>query len=71
MIDQKETQEWSCEHTTKDCIVYISQLTVCLIIIITSIINLTLDYTSNRETWLVLLSSCLGYLLPSPTLKKN
>jgi hypothetical protein len=69
---KSEVDTWTCEHTTKDCVVYISQLSVCLIVIITAIVNLSLSNNDkNQSVWLVLLSSCLGYILPSPSMKKN
>ena len=51
-------------------IVYFCQMIIVYIIIITSIINLSLENGSN-ELWISLLSSCIGYALPSPKLKKQ
>ena len=43
---------------------------VCLmVVIIASIINISLS-DSNLNLWIALLTSCLGYLLPSPKIKK-
>jgi hypothetical protein len=50
-------------------IVYLCQMIIVYIIIITSIINLSLQNGKN-ELWISLLSSCIGYALPSPKLKK-
>lgn len=50
-------------------IVYFSQMIIVYVIIITSIINLSLQNGTN-ELWISLLSSCIGYALPSPKLKK-
>ena len=50
-------------------IVYFCQIIIVSAIIITSIINLSLQNGSS-ELWISLLSSCIGYVLPSPKLKK-
>jgi hypothetical protein len=50
-------------------IVYFCQMIIVYIIIITSIINLSLQNGAS-ELWISLLSSCIGYALPSPKLKK-
>ena len=51
-------------------IVYFCQMIIVYVIIITSIINLSLQNGSS-ELWISLLSSCIGYALPSPKLKKG
>ena len=50
-------------------IVYFSQMIIVYIIIIVSIVNLSLQ-NGTSELWISLLSSCIGYALPSPKLKK-
>ena len=50
-------------------IVYFSQMIIVYIIIITSIINLSLQ-NGSTELWISLLSSCIAYALPNPKLKK-
>jgi hypothetical protein len=52
----------------KSEIVFFSQTIILYTVIIVSIYNLSTDNTS--DLWVALLSSCLGYLLPAPTLKK-
>ena len=49
-------------------IVYFCQMIVVYVIIVTSIVNLSLQKGKN-ELWITLLSSAIGYALPSPTLK--
>lgn len=51
-------------------IVYFCQTLLIFIVVITSIVNLTLDHEEGK-LWTALLSSCLGYILPNPKLKKN
>jgi hypothetical protein len=50
-------------------IVYFCQMIIVYVIIITSIINLSL-HNGSSELWITLLSSCIGYALPNPKLKK-
>ena len=49
-------------------IVYFCQMIVVYVIIVTSIVNLSLQNGKN-ELWITLLSSAIGYALPSPILK--
>jgi len=71
-MEQKEQNEWSCNHATKECVVYSIQVATAISVIIISIINLSFESdSSKRQIWLVLLSSCLGYVLPSPTINKK
>lgn len=48
-------------------IVFFAQLFVCITLIIASIVMLAV-HDSNREYWMVILSSLVGYIMPSPTL---
>ena len=50
-------------------IVYFCQMIIVYVIIITSIANLSIQ-NGSTELWISLLSSCIGYALPSPKLKK-
>jgi len=52
----------------KSEIVYFCQMIMVYVIIVTSIVNLSLQNGKN-ELWITLLSSAIGYALPSPTLK--
>jgi len=51
----------------KTKIVFFSQVVLIYIVVLTSIVNISLG--STQQLWFLLLSSCLGYLLPSPSLK--
>lgn len=51
-------------------IVFLCQILVLYTVIIVSIYNLTIG-TENSNLWTALLSSCLGYLLPNPTIKQQ
>jgi hypothetical protein len=52
----------------KSEIVYFCQMIVVYVIIVTSIVNLSLQNGKN-ELWITLLSIAIGYALPKPTLK--
>lgn len=67
---KSEKRDFSCcgNRMPKNQFTYITQVVVIYGIIITAIIHLSLQ-SPNRELWLVLLSSSLGYILPSPGLK--
>jgi hypothetical protein len=64
---QITTTTW--DFSQKECIVYFSQLSVVLIVIIFSVVNLSIG-KSNTELWASLLSACLGYIMPSPSMEK-
>jgi len=49
-------------------IVFFCQIVAIYVIICTSLYNLTVG-SEPANLWITLLSSCVGYLLPSPVLK--
>ena len=51
----------------KSEVVFFVQVILIYIVVIVSIVNITLG--DRQELWIILLTSCLGYLMPSPTLK--
>lgn len=51
-----------------DAIVFISQIALLFIVVITSLVNLSLEH-GNTNLWTMILTSCLGYMLPNPRLK--
>ena len=57
-----------CEPKNK--VTFLSQIVVVFIIITVSLFNLCFQ-RPDRELWLLLLSSSLGYILPNPSLKFN
>lgn len=65
----EHNQEWRLfgSKVPKAEIVYICQIVIVYIIIITSIVNLSLS-NGNPELWISLLCSAIGYALPSPSL---
>ena len=54
----------------KEEVVFFMQVVLIYIVVVTSIVNLTLNKDEGK-LWTALLSSSLGYLLPNPTLKKK
>ena len=69
--DDSRSDKWHLLGTQvpKTEIVYFCQMIIVYIIIITSVINLSIQNGSS-ELWISLLSSCIGYALPNPKLKK-
>ena len=64
------TKNYNCcgNRVPKNQFTYISQIIVIYAIIATSIVRLIIQ-SQVRELWLILLSSSLRYILPSPGLK--
>lgn len=52
-----------------DVIIFGAQVLLLFIVVITSLVNLSLE-RGNTNLWTMILTSCLGYMLPSPSLKK-
>ena len=51
-------------------IVFFCQVILVYIIVISSIVNISLGI-GDQNIWIILLSSGLGYLLPSPSIKNE
>ena len=64
------TKNYNCcgNRVPQNQFTYISQIIVIYAIIATSIVHLSIQ-SQDRELCLILLSSLLGYILPSPGLK--
>ena len=71
-INSGKVPQYTCcgNRVPKNQFTYVSQIIVIYAIIATSIVHLSIQ-SDNRELWLILLSSSLGYILPSPGLKFN
>ena len=69
IMQRERSQEWRLfgSNVPKAEIVYICQIVIVYVIIITSIVNLSLN-NGNPELWISLLCSAIGYALPSPSL---
>ena len=55
---------------TADIIAFLFQVVAVYIVIVISLLNLTRG-SDNKEPWVSLLSSSVGYLLPTPILTKK
>ena len=53
-----------------DVIVFISQVAILFLVVVTSLVNLSLN-KGNTNLWTMVLTSCLGYMLPNPRLKRG
>ena len=58
------------EKVPRSEIVYFAKLFMCVALIITFVVMLAL-HNPNREYWMVVLSSLVGYIMPSPQLQKE
>lgn len=60
------------EHTKSqiksDVVIFTSQVLLLFIVVVTSLVNLSLD-RGNTNLWTMILTSCLGYMMPNPRLK--
>lgn len=67
---ESEERGWCCSGTRvpRAEIVYLCQIVVILTIVFASIYNLS-QGEGDQQLWTALLSSCMGYLLPNPTIK--
>lgn len=68
-----EGPRWTFGKTRvpKSEIVFFTQALIIFIVIIACIYNLTKGEHENDSLWTTLLASCLGYMLPSPTISKK
>ena len=54
----------------KSMVIYIIQVVAIFIIIIVAVCNLSLK-EKDKEMWITLLCSSMGYLLPNPSMKRT
>ena len=69
--NNQERQSWKCfGHTcNRSLVVFLSQFFVILVILACSIVRITLaTYCEETTVWIAILSSTVGYILPSPKL---
>ena len=60
----------SKNKTAKNPLTFFTQIIVVYMIIITSLVQISLR-SPDKELWLILLSSSIGYILPSPRLNSE
>ena len=68
--DEQSTTQWNwCgQRIPKNQIVYFTQIFFIFCVVTASIVQLALG-NKHEELWVVLLCSCVGYVLPNPKLK--
>ena len=54
----------------KSSAIFATQIIVVLVVVLSAIINLSLNKDEHTEMWISLLCSSIGYVLPSPKLRK-
>ena len=64
--------EWciSGHPVSKQQVVFFTQVLLVYIIVLSSIVNICLQF-GDQNIWVILLSSGVGYMLPSPSLKNE
>ena len=72
MEEAASNQDWQIlgVKVPKNEVVFFSQVIILYIVIITCIVNLSIN-TQHNEVWIGLLSSSIGFLLPNPSIKRN
>ena len=72
--DTASNHPWTIPLTGKKMpkseLMFFVQVLLIYIVVLTSIVNLTIN-ADNGKLWTALLSSSLGYLLPNPSLRKR
>lgn len=71
MSDDNQTWGVLGRAVPRSEVVFCAQVVLIYIVVIASIVNLSIAKEEDTRVWLILLSSSLGYLLPSPNLKKH
>ena len=69
--NNQERQAWKCFGQTcnRSLVVFLSQFFVILVILVCCIVRIKLATTCEETTvWIAILSSTVGYILPSPKL---
>ena len=55
----------------RSAIVFAVQIITALSLVLAAFVNLSVGKPEHHDLWLVLLSSAIGYIFPSPTLKRR
>ena len=60
----------SPQYNGSEMVLFACQMLIIFTVVIVSLINLTFEWGS-KNLWIILLTSCLGYILPNPKLKPS
>ena len=68
-VNQQDPDKWYIlgRSVPKQEIVFFSQIIILYILMITCVINLSLN--SSSQIWTSILSTCIGILVPNPSIK--
>lgn len=66
-MEKNNNSQQTVFHKSK-LVLFTSQIVLIFVVVITCLINLSLE-NSNQNMWMIVLTSCLGYILPNPKLK--
>ena len=72
-VDSLDETQWDVmgKAFPRSEIKYFAQVFIIYIVIITCLVNLSLGTSDLNNLWVSLLSSCIGYMLPSPHIRKT
>ncbi len=74
IVDTISNTNWNLGEgrtVSKDFIQYIFQMVLLATCIITSIVNLSIPNQTNHDVWVTMLSTCVGVLVPSPSISHS
>lgn len=64
--------KWMGYNFPKGEAVFFSQVIILYTVVLSCIVNLSIGGGEDKDTlWVALLGSCLGYMLPNPSLKQK
>ena len=67
-------KNWTCGRLrcSRSLLVFLSQVLLIYVVVGFAIYNLSVGTKeANEKLWIAILSSCIGYLLPNPTLRSR
>ena len=67
----RELWNTTCGKFPKAEVVYFCQVVIIIIVVIACIVNLSIGTNNKDSLWASLLSASVGYLLPSPRIRKD
>lgn len=59
------------KSNSKTVVVFLAQMSILLLAVITALCNLSFNTGTNTELWITILSLSLGSMLPNPNYKKR